>query len=285
MERYQFQFTIADMAILLGLNWLAILLYMEAVVSPFGTGVSFVAVTGRVLRAMEENGHIPKFLGKINKKYNIPRVAIAFNAIISMVMVTLFRDWGTLAAVISTATLVAYLTGPTTVISLRKMAPKMTRPFKANILKFMAPLSFVLASLAIYWAMWPTTAEVILIIILGLPIYFFYEYKMNWKNTKKQIGGSLWIIIYLIVLAFLSFIGSKEFKGLNWIHYPWDFLVIVIVALIFYQLGTTSYFESIYFKRANKLNKKMGDKLRKSRKKARHKDWKERDRQEQNQVS
>ena len=55
------------MAILLGLNWLAILLYMEAVVSPFGTGVSFVAVTGRVLRAMEENGHIPKFLGKINK--------------------------------------------------------------------------------------------------------------------------------------------------------------------------------------------------------------------------
>ena len=65
----------------------------------------------------------------------------------------------------------------------------------------------------------------------------------------------------------LSFIGSKEFKGLNWIHYPWDFLVIVIVALIFYQLGTTSYFESIYFKRANKLNKKMGDKLRKTRKK------------------
>ena len=41
-----------------------------------------------------------------------------------------------------------------------------------------------------------------------------------------------------------------------------DFLVIAIVALIFYQLGTTSYFESIYFKRANKLNKKMGDKLR-----------------------
>lgn len=253
----------ADMAILLGLNWLAILLYIEAVVSPFGTGVSFVAVTGRVLRAMEKNGHIPKFLGKMNEKYKIPRVAIVFNAIISMVMVTLFRDWGTLAAVISTATLVAYLTGPTTVIALRKMGPKMTRPFRAKILKFMAPLSFVLASLAIYWAMWPTTAEVILIIILGLPIYFFYEYKMNWKNTKKQIGGSLWIIVYLVVLSFLSFIGSKEFKGLNWIHYPWDFLVIIIVALIFYQLGAISSFESVYFRRAKKMNSNMGDKLKK----------------------
>lgn len=256
----------ADMAILLGLNWLAILLYMEAVVSPFGTGVSFVAVTGRVLHAMEQNGHIPKFLGKMNKKYMIPRVAIIFNAIISMVMVSLFRDWGTLASVISTATLVAYLTGPTTVISLRKMAPKMHRPFRANLLKFMAPFSFVMASLAIYWAMWPTTAEVILIIILGLPIYFFYEYKMNWKNTKKQIGGSLWIILYLIVLAFLSFIGSKEFKGMNWIHYPYDFIVIIIIALIFYKIGTSSYFESVYFKRAKKINKDMRADLREKRK-------------------
>lgn len=251
----------ADMAILLGLNWLAILLYMEAVVSPFGTGVSFVAVTGRVLRAMEKNGHIPKFLGKMNEKYNIPRVAIIFNAVISMLMVSLFRDWATLASVISTATLVAYLTGPTTVISLRKMAPNMHRPFRANLLKFMAPFSFVMASLAIYWAMWPTTAQVILIIILGLPIYFFYEYKMSWKNTKKQIGGSLWIILYLIVLAALSFIGSKEFNGMNWIHYPYDFVVIIIIALIFYKFGTSSYFESIYFKRAKKINKDMREDL------------------------
>lgn len=259
----------ADMAILLGLNWLAILLYMEAVVSPFGTGVSFVAVTGRVLRAMEKNGHIPKFLGKMNEKYNIPRVAIIFNAIISMLMVSLFRDWATLASVISTATLVAYLTGPTTVISLRKMAPNMHRPFRANLLKFMAPFSFVMASLAIYWAMWPTTAQVIFIIILGLPIYFFYEYKMNWKNTKKQIGGSLWIILYLIVLAFLSFIGSKEFKGMNWIHYPYDFVVIIIIALIFYKIATTSYFESVYFKRAKKINKDMREDL-KEKYEARH---------------
>nr|WP_263314546.1 APC family permease [Mammaliicoccus sp. Marseille-Q6498] len=256
----------ANLAILLGLNWLSILLYLEAVVSPFGTGVSFVAITGRILRAMEKNGHIPKFLGSMNSKYNIPRVAIVFNAIVSMIMVSLFRDWAVLASVISTATLVAYLTGPTTVISLRKMAPNMHRPFRAKMLGFMAPFSFVLASLAIYWAMWPTTAEVIFIIILGLPIYFFYEYKQNWKNTKKQIGGSIWIIVYLIVLAFLSFIGSKEFNGMNWIHYPYDFIVIAVIALVFYKLGTTSYFEGIYFKRAKKINSNMEEKLQREAK-------------------
>ena len=61
-----------------------------------------------------------------------------------MVMVTLlFRDWGVLAAVISTATLVTY-TGPTTVMSLREMGPKLHRPFRGTMLKVMAPLSLYL---------------------------------------------------------------------------------------------------------------------------------------------
>ena len=84
---------------------------------------------------------------------------------------------------------------------------------------------------------------------------------MNWRNTKKQIGGSLWIIVYLIVLSLLSFIGSKEFKGLNFIHYPYDFIVIIIVALIFYYIGTTSSFESVYFRRAKRIDTKMTEAL------------------------
>lgn len=65
----------ADLAIMLGIRWLSVLLYMDAFVSPVGTGVSFAASTGRALYAMESNQHIPSFIGKINKKYGIPRVA------------------------------------------------------------------------------------------------------------------------------------------------------------------------------------------------------------------
>ncbi|MCD8779655.1 hypothetical protein MXE81_12420 [Mammaliicoccus sciuri] len=42
--------------------------------------------------------------------------------------------------------------------------------------------------------------------------------------------------------SFLSFIASKEFNGLNWIHYPHDFIVIAVVAFLFYKLGTITYF-------------------------------------------
>ena len=34
----------------------------------------------------------------------------------------------------------------------------------------------------------------------------------------------------------MSFIGSKEFKGMNWIHYPYDFIAIIVLSLIFIKL-------------------------------------------------
>ncbi|RIO61040.1 amino acid:proton symporter, partial [Mammaliicoccus sciuri] len=80
---------------------------------------------------------------------------------------------------------------------------------------------------------------------------------------------SLCIILYLILLAFLSFIGSKEFKCMNWIHYPYDVVLMSMIALIFYKIATTSYFESVYFKRAKKINKDMREDL-KEKHEARH---------------
>ncbi|CAK1228146.1 APC family permease [Fructobacillus tropaeoli] len=251
-----FQSPFADLAILLGLNWLSILLYTDAFVSPFGTGVSFAASTGRVLAAMASDKHIPQYLGKINEKYGIPRMAMVTDAILSMIMVTVFRSWGTLAAVISTATLIAYLTGPVTVMSLRKMAPDFNRPFKSKSMKYMAPLAFVLASLATYWAMWPTTIEVILIIVLGLPFYFFYEWKQGWSmdRAKQQIKGSSWLLWYLVALSIESYIGSHEFNGIGLVKYPLDFVMIIVVALAFYFWGTGSRLVTKHFRRAKKIN-------------------------------
>ncbi|MEJ1307501.1 APC family permease [Latilactobacillus sakei] len=249
-----FQSPFADLAILLGIHWLAVLLYLDAFISPFGTGVSFVASCARTLAALKQNKHMPPIVGKMNHQYNIPRVAMAINAVVSMLLVSVFRSRGTLAGVISTATLIAYLTGPVTVMSLRKMAPDMNRPVHSPWMKVMAPLSFVLASLATYWAMWPTTIKVIGVIMLGLPFYFYYEYRIHWENTRAQFKGSLWLIIYLALLSLISFLGSREFNGINVIPYPLDFVLISALALIFYYWGIISRFYSKYFSRAKRIN-------------------------------
>lgn len=248
---FDFNSPFADLAIMLGIRWLSVLLYMDAFVSPVGTGVSFAASTGRALYAMESNQHIPSFIGKINQKYGIPRVAMIVNLVLSMLMVSVFRSWSTLATVISTSTLIAYLTGPVTAVAFRKLAPNFKRPVK---LKNLGWMSFVLASLAIYWAMWPTTVEVILVILVGLPFYFYYEYRAGYVDTRKAFYSSMWMIIYLIFISVMSYIGSEQFNGINWIHYPWDFVAIALASLVFYYWGikTAHVFPDFY--QAKELN-------------------------------
>ncbi|WP_413628256.1 APC family permease [Fructilactobacillus vespulae] len=252
-----FESPFADLAIMLNINWLVILLYLDAFVSPFGTGVSFVASTSRTLAAMTQTGHLPKVLGKISKRWGTPRIAMMANFIISCILVSVFKNWAVLASVISTSTLIAYLTGPVTLVALRKHAPGFKRPVTINFANVVAPISFVLASLAIYWAMWPTTMEVIIVIILGLPFYFFYEHKMNWKDSAKKFKGSYWMLAYLIFMSAFSYIGSTPFGGLNWVHYPFDFVVITIVALIFFYWGVNSYQATDEMKHAKEVNNKV----------------------------
>ena len=70
--------------------------------------------------------------------------------ILAMILVSVFRNWNLLATVITCATLIAYLTGPVTTITLRKIAPDLERPYKPNYMRWFAPLTFVLKFLIEY---------------------------------------------------------------------------------------------------------------------------------------
>ena len=230
----------ADLAIILGINWLVILLYLDAFVSPFGTGVAFVATASRALAAMTHTRHLPEWLGRLNQKYLIPRYAMVTDLVLATILVSLFRNWNLLATVITAATLIAYLTGPVTVMTLRKISPDIDRPFKPRYMPWLAPIAFVLTSLAIYWSMWPTTIQVILVIALGLPIYIYYEIHYQHSNLKAQLKHCWWMIVYLIFMSIMSYVGSSGFGGQDWIKYPFDFVVIIIISLCFYYWGIKS---------------------------------------------
>ncbi|TSO25791.1 APC family permease [Lactobacillus sp. LL6] len=245
----------ADIAIILGINWLVILLYLDAFVSPFGTGVAFVATASRALAAMTHTKHLPNWLGRLNRKYLIPRTAMIADLVLAIILVSVFRNWNLLATVIAASTLIAYLTGPVTVIALRKIRPDLNRPFKPAYMKWLAPFAFVLTSLAIYWSMWPTTIEVIFVIALGLPVYIYYEVKYQHSDLKSQLKHSWWIIIYLVFMSIISYLGSEGFGGQNFIKYPFDFVIIIIASLIFYYWGINTSMKDIdpY---AEKINEK-----------------------------
>ena len=145
----------AQLALALNLNWLALLLYADAFVSPSGTGTTYTATTARMIYAMERSGSLPAIFGRVHPRFGIPRPAMWFNLLVSFTFLFFFRGWGKLAEVISVATIITYLIVPVSVAVLRRTAPEVPRPLRMPGLQFLAPSAFVLATLMLYWARWP----------------------------------------------------------------------------------------------------------------------------------
>ena len=230
----------AELAVIVNLNWLAILLYADAFVSPSGTGMTYTASTARMIYGMERNGTLPKILGRIDPRWGVPRPAMWLNLAVSFLFLFFFRGWDSLAAVISVATIISYLTGPVSVMTLRRTAPELHRPFRLAGLPIIAGVAFIMSAELLYWAKWPRTGEIILLMVVALPVYLYYQYKSGWHDFARQMKGAWWLVAYLITLAVVSRIGSAKFGGLDFIPYGWDLAVVAVIGLLFFLWGVKS---------------------------------------------
>lgn len=243
----------AQLALAVNLNWLAMLLYLDAFVSPSGTGSIYTATTARMIYAMEKNNTMPKIFGSLHPLYNVPRPAMYFNLAVSFVFLFFFRGWGTLAAVISVAVIISFLTGPISLMSMRKNASDVPRPIKLKAMGLISPFAFVCASLVLYWARWPLTGHVILLVIGALPIFLYYQSKKGWQGFAKDFRAALWLIIYLPAMALLSYLGSDDFGGIGVLSGGWDMLVVALSAMAFYYWGVSSGYRTQYLEESMSL--------------------------------
>jgi len=235
-----FRSPFAELALIVNLQWLAMLLYADAFVSPSGTGITYTATTARIIYGMERNGVLPKLLGKLHPVYGIPRNAMWLNLAVSFLFLFFFRGWGTLAAVISVATIISYVTGPVSVMTLRRTARTMHRPLRVAGLPVVAALAFVLATEVMYWAKWPLTGEVILVIVAALPIYLFYQLRSGWQDFARQLRAAWWLILYLPAVAAISWAGSARFGGRDYLQWGWDLVAVAVLGLMFFIWGVKS---------------------------------------------
>jgi len=230
----------AQLALIVNLHWLAIVLYADAFVSPSGTGMTYTATTARMIYGMERNGTLPKILGRVHPESGVPRPAMWLNLAVSFVFLFFFRGWASLAAVISVATIISYLTGPVSVMTLRRTAPGLHRPFRLLGLPIIAGVAFIMSAELLYWAKWPLSGKIILLILVALPIYFYYQYKNGFLDFGRQLKGAWWLIFYLFALAIVSWLGSTEFGGLGYLTFGWDLAVVAVIGLVFFVWGVKS---------------------------------------------
>ncbi len=186
-----FRSPFAELAIIVNLQWLAMLLYLDAFISPSGTGMTYTATSARMIYGMERNGTLPKILGRVHPEWGVPRPAMWLNLVMAFLFLFFFRGWGTLAAVISVATIISYLTGPVSVMTLRRTAPELHRPLRIAALPVLAGIGFIMATELLYWAKWPLTGEIILLMVVALPVYFYYQAKNGWHDFGRQMRRRL----------------------------------------------------------------------------------------------
>lgn len=241
-----FDSPLAQLALALNLNWLAMLLYLDAFVSPSGIGSIYTATTARMIYAMEKNNTLPKIFGNLHPLYGVPRQAMWLNLAVSFIFLFFFRGWGVLAAVISVAVVISFLTGPISLMSLRATAPEIHRPLRLKGMGIIAPFAFICASLVLYWARWPLTGQVILLVIGALPIYFYYQAKAGWAGFARELRAAAWLIGYLPAIALVSWLGSEAFGGIGLLPEGLDMVVVSAVAFAFYRLGVGSGYRTPY---------------------------------------
>src|SRR5262249_9227710 len=64
----------ATLATVAGVGWLATILYIDAVISPAGTGLVYTGTSSRLSYSLAPNGHVPPALGQPVHHRRIRRV-------------------------------------------------------------------------------------------------------------------------------------------------------------------------------------------------------------------
>ena len=65
-------------------------------------------------------------------------------------------------------------------------------------------MAFMLASLILHWATWPLNGEVIFVMLIGLPIFLYYQGKEGWSEFSRQLKAGAWLIAYMFYMMLVA---------------------------------------------------------------------------------
>jgi amino acid transporter len=225
----------AGLATLVGLGWLAWVLYLDAIVSPGGTGLIYTTATSRVSYGLARNGYAPKIFEKTDAR-GVPWFGLIIAFVTGILCFLPFPSWQKLVSFITSASVLMYAGAPLAYGVFADRLPHHERPYRLPGGKLIAPLSFVVANLIIYWSTWDTLWRLGVAIVLGYALLGGYA----WYATRKGLPdaprldwkAAQWLPVYLLGMGVISWQGS--FGGAGRIALWWDILVVSAFSLIVY---------------------------------------------------
>lgn len=226
----------AQLAGLLSLGWLTQLLLVDAVVSPAGSMLLGIGLGARQTYGMAQGRLLPRWVANVSEKTGIPSNALIVNLVISLVFLFVFQSWQGLVASLGFFFAVGY-----SVIAVSAGAsnydPRMkARPWmRAKAMAVVAPISFVISGLILFWSGWNQVWLGILLFAISIPVAVFVMLRDRAVFTPKLLLRGLWFVAYMAFILVVSLLGS--FGGANIIGEPWDSILVAAASVVFYWWG------------------------------------------------
>jgi amino acid transporter len=242
----------AGLATLLGLGWLAVLLYSAAIVSPGGTGLLYTGASARLSYALGRGGYIPGAFARLTPR-GTPLFAIAFSFLCGLVLFLPFPGWQELVGFISAAAVIAYAMVPLSLGALRRQDPDRVRPFRLPAAGLVAPAAFVVASELLLFTGWGVVWKLIVAILIGFALLTASRLSdpdaraepLDWRSAA-------WFWPYLLGMGVISYLSSFDtatpssipLLGLegprNVLTFGWDALAVALLGLAVYAAAIRS---------------------------------------------
>ncbi|OGT31893.1 MAG: amino acid permease [Gammaproteobacteria bacterium RIFCSPHIGHO2_12_FULL_35_23] len=224
---------VAGIIAMLGIAWFLIILYLDAIISPFGTAYIYTASTARIPYAMSKNGYMPIIFQKLSIR-GVPVFAILLNFIIGIFFFLPFPGWQAMVSFLVSCFVIAYAVGPIACLALRIKMPNQARPFRLPAVKPMCLIAFYVCNLIIYWTSWTTVWRMLLVVVIGYGVLFIYRFFEPIKQPL-EFNKSYWVLPYFAGLGIISYLGN--FAGLGIISFGWDFIILALFSVIIFYLA------------------------------------------------
>jgi amino acid transporter len=220
------------LAISAGVIWLAVILIVDAVISPGGTGLIYVGTTARISYALG----LPNALTRVNAR-GVPVWSIVVATVFGMFFLAPAPSWQQLVSVITGATAVMYAFAPISLGALMRHDPTRDHPYRVPAPRVMLPLGFAFANLIIYWGGFGVTWKLAIGLLIGQVIFFIaVAARARNVDANARFRSALWIWPWQIGLILLGLLGNYGDGALHVLPEDWDALIVAAFGMVVYFL-------------------------------------------------
>jgi amino acid transporter len=225
----------AQVATLVGLGWLAAILYIDAIISPAGTGLIYVTATSRVSYGLSRNGYFPSIFEKTNRR-GVPWFGLIIAFVVGCVCFLPFPSWQSLVGLITSASVLMYAGAPLSLAVFRRRLPNADRPYRVPGAVAIAPIAFIIANFLILWSGWDTDWKLGIAVLIGYIILALTQIlNLNPIKPKLQWRSAVWLPVYLVGLGLIVYLS--DFNATN--PHPlfplwWDMGVVAAFSLVIF---------------------------------------------------